>query len=721
MAISSTSSTSPQTAFNFDGVISGLQTGSIINAMVSLQQAPITALQNQITTDNARDAAYQSVSSAVSSFQTALQSLLVSNNVMGTSATTSTSGILTATASSAATTGPFQVWVSRLATATSVTTGGAGTAQPLGTAIDPTQTLANAGFATTPTVGTFTINGKSINVSSTDTLNSVIGSINSSGAGVTASLVNDAYGRANVLQVKSNTSGQVVQLGSAGDTSNFLSAMGLVASGTDTVTSADPLGTINAGAALSAERTNLGSIAASGSFSINGTTINWTNSDSLNTIIGRINSSGAGVTAGYNQQTDQLTLTNSATGSTAMTLSDTSGNFLQTMGLVNGSNQSVQQSYGQTAAYAINNQSNVQYSNSNTITNALPGVTLNLQSAQASGSGPVTVTVARNTSGADANVQSFVSAYNTLMTTLDSAVQESSSSSGSTSTTPNGPLAGDPSILQLQSNIRQLMTNAATGSTGTYTTLASIGISTGAAGSTSTSPTDQLTFNQSTFEAALQANPNAVYAVLSGLSGTAVLNPNGSGVAQPGTWIQSATGTPSNQTQAGSYQLSYNGVNTVTATFTPTNGVAQPSVTESLAPGASTSTLIPGMTITAQSSPPSGGSTDTIQFNVTQEGVLQNLNSYVSQALGAGGIFNSEKTTNQTAVQNLNDQITQMNQNLDTYRQTLQSEFTAMEASLASLQSQSANLISMMGGSSSSSTSSSSTGMSSGASGSTGH
>src|SRR5579864_5163606 len=165
MAVSSTSSSTPS-SFNFDGVISGLQTGSIINALVALQQAPITSLQNTITSDNARDSAYQTVASAVGSFQTALQSLLLSNNVMGTTATTSTSGVLTATTTSAATQGSFQVWVSRLATATSVTTGGAGSNQALGKAIDDGSTsgatLANAGFTTTPTTGSFTINGTSI-------------------------------------------------------------------------------------------------------------------------------------------------------------------------------------------------------------------------------------------------------------------------------------------------------------------------------------------------------------------------------------------------------------------------------------------------------------------------------------------------------------------------------------------------------------------------------
>jgi flagellar hook-associated protein 2 len=198
-----------------------------------------------------------------------------------------------------------------------------------------------------------------------------------------------------------------------------------------------------------------------------------------------------------------------------------------------------------------------------------------------------------------------------------------------------------------------------------------------------------------------------------------VLNPDANGNAQPGNFLQSVSGGPSGQTQAGSYQFSYNGVNTVTATFVPSNGGAQTSVSDSLLPGGTNNTLIPGLTLTAMSNPPAGSSTDTLQFNVSQEGVLQSLNSYLSQVLGSGGIFDSEKNSTQKTVQNLNDQVTQMNKSLDTYRQTLQAQFTAMEASLAALQAQSANLISMMGGNSSSS--SSSTGMSSGASSSASH
>jgi flagellar hook-associated protein 2 len=57
--------------------------------------------------------------------------------------------------------------------------------------IDPNTDLATAGLRTTPTAGTFTINGVSINYNAGDSLNTLISNINSSSAGVTA--VYDTY------------------------------------------------------------------------------------------------------------------------------------------------------------------------------------------------------------------------------------------------------------------------------------------------------------------------------------------------------------------------------------------------------------------------------------------------------------------------------------------------------------------------------------------------
>src|SRR6266508_874282 len=83
---------SPTSSFNFDGVISGLQTSSIIDKMMSLSRAPLTRLQNQQSVVQTRDKAYQALKAQVSSFQSALKTLLRPSNVnakLGTSSSTS--------------------------------------------------------------------------------------------------------------------------------------------------------------------------------------------------------------------------------------------------------------------------------------------------------------------------------------------------------------------------------------------------------------------------------------------------------------------------------------------------------------------------------------------------------------------------------------------------------------------------------------------------------
>src|SRR5690606_24249183 len=111
--------------------------------------------------------------------------------------------------------GSFKVWVDRLATSTTLNS-----SQTIGEAVDAIVSLADANFLTPAKTGTFSINGVQIAVdASTDSLDDVISRINSSGAGVTARLTTDASGRSNLLELSSESS---IQVGSAGDTSNFL-------------------------------------------------------------------------------------------------------------------------------------------------------------------------------------------------------------------------------------------------------------------------------------------------------------------------------------------------------------------------------------------------------------------------------------------------------------------------------------------------------------------
>src|SRR5437899_2460245 len=357
-------SINPTSSFNIDGVASGLNTTSIIDKMMSLYRAPLTSLHNQQADVQARDKAYQAIKSQLSSFQTALQTLLKPSNVNAKTASSSSTSVATATANSDAINGSFGLTVNRLATATALAS-----TSPVSLGVDDGSIsgarLNAAGFSTAVTAGTFTVNGVSISIDPTvDKLADVVNKINTQTAaapgtvGVTATLVNDANGNPNFIKLTPNAGNtSAIQLGSVGDTSNFLTAAHLVATGVTgggaggAVTSNAPLSSTQTGAALSSGRFSAGSLDASGNFTINGTTINWSNADSLSTVLNRINTSNAGVRATYDATSDKVTFTNVTTGNQTMTVSDSAPaagkiGFLQALGL-NASNQVV----GQTAQY----------------------------------------------------------------------------------------------------------------------------------------------------------------------------------------------------------------------------------------------------------------------------------------------------------------------------------------------------------------------------------
>ena len=92
--------------------------------------------------------------------------------------------------------------------------------------IDPDSELSQAGFSVRPVSGTFSINGISIEIDTTaDSLNEVIEKINSSAAGVTAS-IDPVSNRVTLLQdVDDDTSANWITVGSSSDTSNILQVL----------------------------------------------------------------------------------------------------------------------------------------------------------------------------------------------------------------------------------------------------------------------------------------------------------------------------------------------------------------------------------------------------------------------------------------------------------------------------------------------------------------
>ena len=108
-------------------------------------------------------------------------------------------------------------------------------------------------------------------------------------------------------------------------------------------------------------------------------------------------------------------------------------------------------------------------SSSNKVTSAISGVTLELIDTKAS-----TITVASNTATLKTSVQSFVSAYNALLTSINT--QTKVTATGDAATTTSGALTGDASMRQLVNGIRnELLQNSGSSSMGN---LSQMGIST---------------------------------------------------------------------------------------------------------------------------------------------------------------------------------------------------------------------------------------------------
>ena len=491
--------------FQVTGLSSGLDTLSIIQKLMEIERQPIVRLQSSKTTLTQRADALRALNTALATLKSKLYNLALNSTLLARSATTDTPStqppVVVVSPNSSAALGSFKIYVDQLATATRVDS-----SQAIGQAVATDVALKDAGFAITPTSGTFSINGTAISLDvETDTLSDVVARINSTVSGVTASLENDASGRPNRLKLSSAASTQV---GAGGDTSNFLTATRLnnsietLDSGTYTRLSTGNLGTVSTSAVLSASRLST-AITGTGSFKINGATFTYdAATDSLSHVISDINaSSTAGVTASYDAANDRLVLTAKNTGATTITLSDEAGNFLAATGLLTAT-----QALGVNALYRIDSQYGgaQQASTSNTIANALPGVSIDLKRVDST---PVTVTISQDTTPAVTAMRDLVSQINSVI----SSIREKTSYNAITK--QGGLFMGDAFLRSIATRLQTTVLGPVDGLEGSVRSLLDVGLSTGAVGS-APGTTGSLVLDEAKFAQALRENPEAVVAVL---------------------------------------------------------------------------------------------------------------------------------------------------------------------------------------------------------------
>lgn len=464
---------------SFTGLASGIDTESLIQRLMALEARPIQRLQLQQASLKNKLSAVDQYKSLLSSIKTIVAELSYSTAFNTMLATSSKPDVATVTASNTAMQGIYELAVTQLAQFHKVST----VAQQ---SLNESLNLS----------GSFLINGVAITVEESDSLSSIASKINSSKAGVTASVINGGEGNI-FLTLTASTSGKnSAIIMSDINSDGVLSSLGFL-SGSASIREEITNGARSMGFSdfTSTISSLLGADITSGSIKINDTEIYLDfSTDSLSTIAQKINTSAAGVTAtvvekNIDGKTKQYL---EITGSTTPDFED-SNNMLQAIGILQKdySNELLQ---AQDAQFSIDG---INFTNStNTVSNIIPGVTITLKDADASSPLKTKIAVQRDTSAVRSKIENLVKAYNSTLEFLSNASKFDSE------TFVSGPLFGDSNVIQIQSSMFMALTMSFEGIPGELKNLLAIGIDFDSSG--------KMTLDNAKFEKALSENHSNV-------------------------------------------------------------------------------------------------------------------------------------------------------------------------------------------------------------------
>ncbi|HEY0759319.1 MAG TPA: flagellar filament capping protein FliD [Acidisarcina sp.] len=447
-------STTNNTNINISSVLAaaaGTTTPAIdVNAAVAAalyaDRAPERIWQSEQTTFSSQTSALTSMQTAATTLTTDMNSMnSITGPLSARAVSSSNSADVTATAASGTVPGNHTVAITSLASTASWYSD---------TAQSATAALPAESFTISTTAGptaSFTV-GSGVN-----TLNDLVATINTSSLGLTASVVTDASGSR--LALVSNGSG------SANDFS--------VTSAPTTTTSWSSPAVASSGATLAANTFTLTNAGVT-------TTVNITDGETLGQIASGINSSNLGVNASVAHDSSGYHLqVVSGDGTTPFTISMPSFGFSQAAA-------------GANAALTVDGIPIT--SATNTVTGAVPGVTLHLFNP--TGSGKVNLSVASDTAAVSASINGFVSDYNTAIGLVNAQY------SYNTTTGSEGSLAGDATVRSLQSTLLAALSYSNPNATSSVSTLSSLGITVNNDGT--------LAVDNTTLNSALTTNPTDV-------------------------------------------------------------------------------------------------------------------------------------------------------------------------------------------------------------------
>src|SRR6185312_9218314 len=325
------------------GLISGINTGQIIDELMSIESQPNQLIQTKIDSTAAQKKAYTDLETQLQGIQTVGMALQRPTTFLQSTTTSSDPTVLTATAGPGAPQGSYQFQVAQLVTAQqTISNGYASASAPLqagtltfelgGGSLNPQTNLSSLNGGAGVGRGQFRITDAAghsdvIDTSSAVTLDDVVNKINTSlDISVHASIQNDHL----VLTDSSGGSGTMAVQDMGGGTS--AKDLGIAGNATAGTLTGSSINYISTGTALSALNDNRGvRTGSNGDLAItlsNGSVVNvnLASAQTVGDVINAINTSGAGkVKASLTPGAKGLTLTDTTGGAGSFSVADVSG------------------------------------------------------------------------------------------------------------------------------------------------------------------------------------------------------------------------------------------------------------------------------------------------------------------------------------------------------------------------------------------------------------
>ena len=446
---------------SFTGLGSGIDTASMIDALMSVEKRPIQRLETKQNLVLQKKQAFQSFNTLINGLQTSSQRLAKSETFQTFQASMEPNKTLGASIDRGASAGSYTIEVLQTATA---------------------EQLSSSAFSDRldqlNLSGNLLINGVGIEIKAEDSLLDINNKINKSQSGVSASVVSVSSDDHRLLITSSKTGAAGINLIEAGS-ENLLNQLGFT---NGTISSKHAISgglesdTFASRTSFISNNLNLNGI-QSGTVQIGSASLNLNlATQSLSDISEAINTANIeSVTASVQEvEVDGQTTYKLQINGTQTLVDD--NNVLQKLGLLeaNKDPSRVLQT-GQDSQFRVNNIDITR--SSNTVSDVINGVTLSLKSPNASTEeAPVQLRIEENLDLVKSSVSDFVEKYNTVRGFISAQFTYDAETQAS------GLLFGDSSLRSVQTQIQRVLSGVISGLEGDFDTLVSIGITTDRAG-----------------------------------------------------------------------------------------------------------------------------------------------------------------------------------------------------------------------------------------------